>query len=83
MNFLKGPCKQLTPIVEKISEEMDDIDFVSMEIDKDGVNTATEFNIRSIPQLYLILNGKVVSNKAGASDYKTVSDWIKESLIST
>jgi len=75
-----GPCHQLTPIVQKISEEMPEVDFVSMEIDKDGVNTATEFGIRSIPQLYIMKNGKVVSNKAGASDYKTVSEWIKENI---
>ena len=75
-----GPCHQLTPIVQKISEEMPEVDFVSMEIDKDGVNTATEFGIRSIPQLYIMKNGKVVSNKAGASDNKTVSEWIKENI---
>ena len=55
-----GPCHQLTPIVQKISEEMPDVDFVSMEIDKDSVNTATEFSIRSIPQLFIMKNGKVI-----------------------
>ena len=58
-----GPCHQLTPIVQKISEEMPDVNFVSMEIDQDGVNTATEFGIRSIPQMFIMKNGKVVSQK--------------------
>ena len=74
------PCHQLTPIVEKISEEMPDVNFVSMEIDQDGVSTATEFGIRSIPQMFIIKNKKVVSQKAGASDYNTVSAWIKENV---
>ena len=73
-----GPCHQLTPIVQKISEEMPDVNFVSMEIDQDGVNTATEFGIRSIPQMFIMKNGKVVSQKVGASDYNTVSAWIKK-----
>ncbi len=75
-----GPCHQLTPIVQKISEEMPDVNFVSMEIDQDGVNTATEFGIRSIPQMFIMKNGKVVSQKVGASDYNTVSAWIKENV---
>ena len=74
------PCHQLTPIVEKISEEMPDVNFVSMEIDQDGVSTATEFGIRSIPQMFIIKNKKVVSQKAGASDYNTVSAWIKANV---
>ena len=75
-----GPCHQLTPIVQKKSEEMPDVDFVSMEIDKDSVNTATEFSIRSIPQLFIMKNGKVISQKAGASDYNTVKNWLKENI---
>ena len=75
-----GPCHQLTPIVQKISEEMPDVNFVSMEIDQDGVNTATEFGVRSIPQMFIMKNGKVVSQKIGASDYNTVSAWIKENV---
>ena len=75
-----GPCHQLTPIVQKISEEMPDVNLVSMEIDQDGVNTATEFGIRSIPQMFIMKNGKVVSQKVGASDYNTVSAWIKENV---
>ncbi|MDC1212716.1 thioredoxin family protein [Pelagibacteraceae bacterium] len=75
-----GPCHQLTPIVEKISDEMPEVDFVSMEIDKDGVNTATEFGIRSIPQMFIMKNGKVISQKAGATDYDTVKNWLKENV---
>ena len=75
-----GPCHQLTPVVEKISEEMPEVHFVSMEIDKEGVNTATEFGIRSIPQMFIMRNGKVISQKAGASDYDTVKNWLKESI---
>ena len=74
-----GPCKQLTPIVEKISDEMTNVDFVSLDIEE-AINTATEFSIRSVPQMYILKNGKVVSQKVGASDYNTVSAWIKENV---
>ena len=75
-----GPCHQLTPIVEKISEEMPEVNFVSMEIDKEGVNTATEFGIRSIPQMFIMKNGKAVAQKAGATDYDSVKNWLKENI---
>ena len=75
-----GPCHQLTPIVQKISEEMPEVNFVSMEIDKDGANTATEFGIRSIPQMFIMKNGKAISQKAGASNYDTVKNWLKENI---
>ncbi len=75
-----GPCHQLTPVVLKISQEMPDVNFVSMEIDQDGVNTATEFGVKSIPQMFIIKNKKVVSQKVGALDYNTVSAWIKENV---
>ena len=74
-----SPSKQLTPIVEKISDEMKNVDFVSLDIEE-AVNTATEFSIRSVPQMYILKNGKVVSQKVGASDYNTVSAWIKENV---
>ena len=73
-------CHQLTPIVQKISEEMPEVNFVSMEIDKDGANTATEFGIRSIPQMFIMKNGKAISQKAGASNYDTVKNWLKENI---
>ena len=30
--------------------------------------------------MYILKDGKVVSQKVGASDYKTVSDWVKENI---
>ena len=75
-----GPCHQLTPVVLKASESFPDVNFVSMEIDKDGVETATEFGIRSIPQMFIIKNQKVVSQKVGALDYETVLAWIKANV---
>ncbi len=77
--MILSPCKQLTPIVEKISEEMPNIHFVSLDIE-DAVNVSTEFSIRSVPQMYILKNGKVVSQKVGASDYNSVSTWIKENV---
>ena len=74
-----SPCKQLTPIVEKISDEMTNVDFVSLDIEE-AINTATEFSIRSVPQMYILKNGKVISQKVGASDYNTVSAWIKDNV---
>ena len=58
---------------------MPNIHFVSLDIE-DAVNVSTEFSIRSVPQMYILKNGKVVSQKVGASDYNSVSTWIKENV---
>ena len=58
---------------------MTNVDFVSLDIEE-AINTATEFSIRSVPQMYILKNGKVVSQKIGSSDYNTVSAWIKENV---
>ena len=58
---------------------MTNVDFVSLDIEE-AINTATEFSIRSVPQMYILKNGKVVSQKVGSSDYNTVSAWIKENV---
>ena len=44
------------------------------------INGIIENVIDVIFQNVHLKNGKVVSQKVGASDYKTVSDWVKENI---
>lgn len=47
------PCKQLSPILEQLSEEMTDIIFVKVDIDK----VTPIDNIQSVPTLHLFREG--------------------------
>ncbi len=72
-----GPCKNYTPIVEKVSNEMNDIDFGAMNIDNHP-NTPSKFGVRGIPTTILVVNGELKSTKVGMTNQSDLENWIKE-----
>ena len=76
-----GPCKALTPIVEEISNEMNDIDFGAMNIDNQP-NTPTKFGIRGIPALILFRNGEVIDRMTGAMPKQSMDSWLDRHMSS-
>jgi len=52
-----GPCKQLAPIVEEISEEMKDISFIEIDVDQYG-DISSELGVRSVPTMLIFKDGK-------------------------
>tara|TARA_B100001123_G_C15142103_1_gene959938 strand:+ start:142 stop:465 length:324 start_codon:yes stop_codon:yes gene_type:complete len=76
-----GPCKALAPIVETISEEMDDVDFGVMDIDKHpNTPIRPEFSVRGIPTCAIILNGEVKSLKVGLTSKQDFTNWVNENI---
>lgn len=59
-----GPCKMLGPVLEKLSEEYKDIEFVKVNTD-DFLELAKEYKIMSIPALKVFEKGKVVKEQVG------------------
>lgn len=59
-----GPCRMQTPVVEALSEEMDNINFFKMDVDQNQ-KTATKFRIMSIPTLMVKKDGEVVDQIVG------------------
>ena len=59
-----GPCRMVSPIVDEIAEERDDIVVAKVNVDEEN-ELASEFGVFSIPTLVVIKNGKVVSQAAG------------------
>ena len=60
-----GPCRMVSPIVDEIAAERDDILVGKINVD-DEQELAGEFGVFSIPTLVVMQNGKVVSQSAGA-----------------
>jgi thioredoxin 1 len=71
------PCKQMLPILKKVNKNIDNITFYKVNIDtnKDIVQT---YNIKSIPTVVLIKNGKEVSRFAGSMSEEDVKNKLKE-----
>lgn len=60
-----GPCKALTPIVDKLSEEMSSkVKIVKVDIDENSA-LATEYRVMSVPTMKLFKNGEVVETLVG------------------
>lgn len=60
-----GPCRMLSPIVEEIANERDDIVVAKINVDEEG-ELAEQFGVFSIPTLVVMKQGKIVSQSSGA-----------------
>lgn len=59
-----GPCQMLKPTIEQLSDERDDVKFVSVNIDEND-DLAYDYNISSIPCLVLFKDGAEVKRSVG------------------
>ncbi len=61
-----GPCRAVSPILDKIAEEnADKLDIVKLNVD-DNPETAMKYGITSIPAMYVFQNGEIVKRVIGA-----------------
>ena len=75
-----GPCKQIGPALEELSDEYDGkVKIVKVNVDSD-MNAAAGLNVRGIPALFLFKDGEVVSNKTGATPKAALKSWIDSAL---
>tara|TARA_B100001121_G_C18188785_1_gene389183 strand:- start:164 stop:484 length:321 start_codon:yes stop_codon:yes gene_type:complete len=75
-----GPCKQIGPVLEEISNEMSDkVVIAKHNIDQEP-NTPTKYGIRGIPTMLLFKGGELKATKVGATTKNNILDWIKENI---
>ena len=75
-----GPCKQIGPILEEISNEMtNEVTIAKHNIDEEP-NTPTKFGVRGIPTMLLFKDGELKSTKVGATTKSNLQSWIEENL---
>jgi thioredoxin 1 len=60
-----GPCKRISPILEEMSEEREDVQFVKLNVD-DNPQTAMSYSISSIPTIARFEGGEVKEQAVGA-----------------
>ncbi|MDF2119969.1 thioredoxin [Roseiarcaceae bacterium H3SJ34-1] len=75
-----GPCKMIGPSLEEISGEMaGKVKIVKMNVDENP-GVPGKMGIRSIPTLMLFKNGKLASQKVGASPKGALTKWIEDAI---
>ena len=75
-----GPCKQIGPVLEEISDEMkDQVVIAKHNIDQEP-NTPTKYGIKGIPTMLLFKGGELKATKVGATTKSDIISWIKENI---
>jgi thioredoxin 1 len=60
-----GPCRMVSPVLEQINEERDDMRVVKLNVDENQ-NTAVRYEVLSIPTMILFRDGQMVKKLIGA-----------------
>ena len=72
-----GPCKEISPILDEINNEMHKkIKIVKVNID-DNPNIPNQYGVQSIPTLLIFKKGEVIGTKVGACLKSELISWIK------
>lgn len=75
-----GPCKQMAPHLEAVSEEMSSkVKVVKINVDENPM-AASKYGIRGLPTLVMFKDGKVAATHLGAMSKQRITEWIKESI---
>ena len=69
------PCQVLSPRVEEVAKENEDIKVVKIDVDI-ATKTASAYGITSIPTLVVIQNGEVKNGVAGAVSKEYINQMI-------
>lgn len=75
-----GPCRQLSPIIEDLAQDM----VGKMEVYKCNIDenpeTPSKYAVRGIPTLMIFKEGKLIDTKVGALSKPMLLEWVKNNL---
>ena len=75
-----GPCKQMAPHLEAVSEEMSGkVKIVKLNVDEHPI-AGSKYGVRGLPTMLVFKGGKVAATHTGAMSKAAISDWIKQSV---
>lgn len=71
-----GPCKMLSPIVDEVAKEMNEIKVVKVNVDE-AQDLAMNYQVMSIPTLVVIKDGKEAKRSVGLIDKSEIKNLVK------
>ena len=74
-----GPCRVVSPILEEINGEREDVRVVKLNVD-DNQQTAAQFGILAIPTMILFRNGQEAKRIQGAMPKKRLEAELEPAL---
>lgn len=75
-----GPCRMLGPVLEKVAEEFAErAEFVKVNVDE-SAQTAAEFGIMSIPDVYVFEDGQIKTHQLGYAPENAMREFLEENI---
>ena len=74
-----GPCRMLSPVVDKVSEQYDGVDFYKVNVDEEP-DLAMEYGIMSIPCLIMFKDGKIFDQSVGVVPEAALKAFVEKAL---
>lgn len=75
-----GPCKQIGPALEEISDELGDkVRVAKVDIDNNP-GAPSKYGVRGIPTLLIFKDGELVDRKVGADSKSGIARWIENAI---
>ncbi len=78
-----GPCKQIAPALEQISEELAGKLTVAKVNIEDYPEISGRYAVRGIPTMILFKDGQMKDVKVGALPKQKILDWLGEAGVET
>lgn len=73
-----GPCKAITPHMEKLSENVTNVEILKIDVDANG-ELAEEYEVESVPTFIMFKNKEVAGRILGASAPK-IDELVKSNV---
>jgi thioredoxin 1 len=77
-----GPCKQIAPALDQISEELSGAVTVAKVNIEESPTIPSRYGVRGIPTLMLFRDGQMASMKVGAMPKQKILEWLSETGVS-
>lgn len=76
-----GPCKQLSPVLEKVAADYAERGVILVKVDVDANKfIASQFQVRSIPTVYAIFQGQPVADITSARTEQQIAQMLDQLL---
>jgi thioredoxin 1 len=73
-----GPCRQLSPIIDQISQEfINKLKVLKCNVDENP-EIPSQYAVRGIPALMLFKDGKLLDSKVGSLPKTALIEWINK-----
>ena len=76
-----GPCKQIAPALEQLSDELiGRVTIAKLDIEQSPA-TPSRYGVRGIPTMMLFKDGQMASMKVGAMPKQKILEWLNEAGV--